>query len=178
MTRSTWLKAGALTVAVAVLSHWAVINYAPQLAMWRFATIVAAEGQTNAAIHFERANAAFRKFPAPSPDLFYSMCVFDVEAAPVEVTMPAPSDTYWSAAFYAANGDNFFVVNDKSAKGARGIIVIVGANSAEPALSGGLIAKSPSTTGIVIIRTLINDDAREAELDRERREASCKPLSP
>jgi uncharacterized membrane protein len=29
---------------------------------------------------------------------------------------------------------------------------------------------------VVLFRTLINDDAREPELDRMRREASCEPL--
>lgn len=176
MTRANWLRAGALTVAIAALSHWAAVTYAPQLAMWRFMASLSSGGQVNTAIHFVRANAAFRKFAAPSPDLLYSICVFDVSTAPLKVTTAAPTDTYWSAAFYAANGDNFFVVNDKTANDAPAAIVVVGPNSSKQAADGISVAKSPSTTGIVIFRTLINDDAREGELDRERRKASCQPV--
>lgn len=176
MTLLFWLRIGALTLAVATLSHWVALSYAPQIMMLGFMRAMSSDGRTNTITHYERATAAFRKFPAPSPDLLYSACVYDVSEQPLKVTTAAPTDTYWSVALYAANSDNFFVMNDRVAREKPTTIVIVGAQSSAITLDGASVVKSPSATGVVIFRTLINDDARESELDQERRKANCQPL--
>ena len=59
--------------------------------------------------------ASSRDIVLPSPDLLYSVCVFDVSQGPVRVTANPQLKSYWSVALYAANSDNFFVINDRKA---------------------------------------------------------------
>ncbi len=172
----TWLRWGAFTLALAALIHWAAIAYAPSLIMSRAMSALGARS-TNHIKHGERATAASRTIVKPSPDLLYSQCVFDVSRHPLKVTTAAPTDTYWSAAFYAANTDNFFVLNDTQAKGQPATIVLMGPGQTVPPQPEGIrIVTAPTTRGIVLFRTLINDDAREAELDQQRRAANCEPM--
>ena len=113
----------------------------------------------------------------PSPDLLYSHCVFDLSRAPLKVTTAAPVDTYWSVAFYADNTDNFFVLNDTQAQGRPTTIVLVGPGRVVPPQAEGIyVVSAPSMKGIVLFRTLVADDAREPELDRQRRAANCEPM--
>jgi len=46
----------------------------------------------------------------------------------------------------------------------------------EPRQEGTLVVSAPTTKGLVLFRTLIDNDAREPELDRLRRDAKCEPL--
>jgi uncharacterized membrane protein len=172
----TWLKWGAFTLVLAAIMHWAAVAYAPSLIMSRAMSAIGTKG-TNQISHGERATAAARKIVKPSPDLLYSQCVFDVSRRPLKITTAAPTDTYWSVAFYAANTDNFFVLNDTEAKGQPATIVLMGQDQkVPPQPEGTRIVTAPTPRGIVLFRTLINDDAREAELDQQRRAASCEPM--
>ena len=172
----TWLKWGAFTLILAVAVHWAAVAYAPTMIMSRAMSALGAKG-TNKISHGERATATSRTIVKPSPDLLYSQCVFDVSRHPLKITTAAPTGTYWSVAFYAANTDNFFVLNDTQAKGQPTTIVLMGpGQTVPPQPEGTLIATAPTLRGIVLFRTLINDDAREAELDQQRRMATCDPM--
>ena len=163
-------------LALAGLVHWAAVAYAPQIIMSRVMAGMARRG-ANAIVHVERATAASRAVVKPSPDLFYSTCVFDVARAPLKVTTAAPEGTYWSVAFYAANTDNFFALNDTTAGGKPATVIIVGqGQTLEPQPEGTLVVSAPTTKGVVLFRTLIDSDPREPELDRLRRDAKCEPL--
>lgn len=164
------------TLALAAAVHVAAVSYAPQFIMWRAMAATIGKG-TNTITHGERATAAARRIVKPSPDLLYSTCVYDVSRNPVKITTAAPTDTYWSVAFYAANTDNFFVLNDVQAEGKPASIVLIGkGQTVSPQPEGTITVSAPTTTGIVLFRTLVNDDAREPELDRQRRAADCAPL--
>ncbi len=172
----TWLRWGAFTLVQAAIIHWAAVAYAPTLIMSRVMSAIGTKG-TNQIAHSERATAAARKIVKPSPDLLYSLCVFDVSRRPLKITTAAPTDTYWSVAFYAANTDNFFVLNDTQAKGLPATIVLMGqGQTVPPQPEGTRIVTASTPRGIVLFRTLINDDAREAELDQQRRAAKCEPM--
>jgi uncharacterized membrane protein len=171
-----WLKWGVFTLALTTVIHWAAVAYLPDLIMWQAMGRIGGRA-VNAITHGERATAAARAIVKPSPDLLYSTCVFDVTRRPLKVTTAAPANTYWSVAFYAANTDNFFVLNDAKAQGKATTIVIIGQGQALPSLpEGTLVVSAPTKKGIVLFRTLINDDAREPELDQARRAANCEPL--
>ena len=172
----SWLKWGAFALVLAAIVHWTAVAYAPTLIMSRVMSAIGAKG-TNQISHGERATAAARRIVKPSPDLLYSQCVFDVSRRPLKITTAAPTDTYWSVALYAANTDNFFVLNDTQAKGQPAMIVLMGAaQNVPPQPEGTTIVAAPGEKGVVLFRTLINDDAREAELDTQRRAANCEPL--
>lgn len=171
-----WIGWLVFTLALAAIIHWAAIAYAPNLIMWRAMTAIGAKG-VNTIQHTPRATAASRTIVKPSPDLLYSSCVFDLSRAPLKITTAAPTDTYWSVSFYADNTDNFFVLNDTMAKGLPATIILVGkGQNVPPQPEGTTIVAAPGEKGVVLFRTLINDDAREAELDTQRRAANCEPL--
>lgn len=171
-----WIGWGVFTLAVAAAIHWAAVAFTPDFIMSRAMSGMATKG-VNTITHTERATAASRRIVKPSPDLLYSHCVFDLSRAPLKVTTAAPADTYWSVAFYADNTDNFFVLNDTQAQGRPTTIVLIGPGRIVPPQAEGVyVVSAPSMKGIVLFRTLIADDAREPELDRQRRAASCEPM--
>lgn len=173
---SNWLKFGMITLCGAALVHWAAIAYAPELIMDRVLA-ARAEQDSQTTAHAERATAASRRIVRPSPDLLYSTCLFDVSRHPLKVMTAAPTGTYWSVAFYAANTDNFFVLNDTQTQGNPATIVIAGRGQAVPPQGPGVIVVSaPSDKGLVLFRTLINNEARLSELDQQRRAAKCEAL--
>jgi uncharacterized membrane protein len=170
-----WLKWLLPTLAAAALIHWAAIAYAPSLIMARAMAAMAKD--RNSIQHTDRATASSRRIVKPSPDLLYSNCVYDVSNHPLKITTAAPQNTYWSVAFYAANTDNFFVLNDRQAGGQPAIIVLVGqGQTIPPQPQGRIVVSAPTPKGVVLFRTLINDEARAAELDQQRRAAKCDAM--
>ncbi len=164
------------TLALAAVIHGAAIANAPDFIMSRAMSAMGGKG-INTISHVDRATAASRTIVKPSPDLLYSHCVFDVSRQPLKITTAAPTDTYWSVALYASNTDNFYVLNDTQAKSQPATIILVGqGQTVPPQPEGTITVAAPSQKGVVLFRTLINDDAREPELDRMRRAASCEPL--
>ncbi len=173
MRAAAWIV---FTLVLAAGIHWAAVAAAPGVIMSRAMQVMGARG-ANTIAHTERATAASRNIVKPSPDLLYSACVFDLTTQPLKVTTAAPTGTYWSVAFYAANTDNFFVLNDTAAKGLSATIVLVGrGQSVPPQPEGTIIVAAPTDRGVVLFRTLVDDDAREPDLDRQRREAKCEPV--
>ncbi len=173
---SKWLSSVVIVLAGGAVVHWAAIAYAPDLIMARVLSVRAQQGVGTIA-HGERSTAASRQIVRPSPDLLYSTCIFDVSQRPLKVTTAAPSDTYWSVAFYAANTDNFFVLNDRQAQEKPATIVIVGrGQTLLPQGENVIVVSAPTDRGLVLFRTLINDDTREADLDQQRRAAKCEGM--
>jgi uncharacterized membrane protein len=171
-----WASWIVFVAALSAVVHWAAVAHAPELIMSRVSSVMARKG-ANVIVHGERATAASRTIVKPSPDLLYSTCVYDVSRRPMKIVTAAPTDTYWSVALYAANTDNFFVLNDAAAKGQPATIIIVGKGQAVPPQSeGAYVVDAPTPRGVVLFRTLIDDDAREAELDEQRRAAKCESL--
>jgi uncharacterized membrane protein len=171
-----WIGWLIFTLALAAAIHWAAVAYAPDIIMSRAMTVMGAKG-VNTITHTDRATAASRAIVKPSPDLLYSHCVYDLSRQPLKITTAAPTDTYWSVALYASNTDNFYVLNDTEAKGLPATIILVGQGQTVPAQpEGTIIVAAPTPKGVVLFRTLINNDAREPELDRMRRAATCDPL--
>ena len=56
-------------------------------------------------------DASQRRVVMPSPDLLYATCAFDVRQRPLRIQADPKLPGYWSIALYAANSDNFFVLN-------------------------------------------------------------------
>lgn len=172
----TWLRWGAFTLILAAVIHWFAVANAPTMIMSRVTSAIGAKG-TNKITHGERATAASRTIVKPSPDLLYSQCVFDVTRRPLKITTAAPTGTYWSVALYAANTDNFFVLNDTQANGQPATIVLMGSGqTVPPQPEGTRIVTAPTGRGVVLFRTLINDNTHEADLDEQRRAAKCEPM--
>jgi uncharacterized membrane protein len=66
-----------------------------------------------------------------------------------------PWDAYWSLSLYAANSDNFFVIDDREARmGAE--ITLVRRGRAHPE-GASMVVESPTTRGVALIRRLAPD---------------------
>ena len=171
-----WIRWGLFTLTLAAIIHWLAVSQGPNFIMWRVMGQVA-QGKANSIAHGARATAETRTIVKPSPDLLYSTCVFDVSKRPLKIVTGAPSDTYWSVALYADDTDNFFVLNDSAAKGQPATIILLGPGQSAPVDTAGTITvNAPTARGLVLFRTLINDDKREAEIDQARRLATCQSL--
>jgi uncharacterized membrane protein len=112
-----WFYRGLTLLATAILVHLLVVWATPRLIMNRLMTGPAAQAMAmrNQAAFPPAVDASARRVVMPSPDLLYSVNVFDVSAGPVRVRANPGLPSYWSIALYAANSDNFFVLNDRQA---------------------------------------------------------------
>lgn len=95
-----------------------------------------------------------RQIVMPSPDLVYSSCVYDLAVGDLAITgtLP-PSGYYWSLSLYAHNTDNYFVLNDRELA-SRTFSVVVRRKGRGGTPSAGLVAESPTQTGIALIRMI------------------------
>lgn len=172
----SWILA---TLAVAALVHGASVLVVPQLIMMRVMGNISKVAGINAMTHGKRPTSAARAIVRPSPDLLYSTCVFDLDVAggALRVHASGMPDTYWSVSLFDAETNNFYVLNDRHAKdGAVDFLVI-----APGAYIDGTklpVVVAPTTRGLVLFRTLINDEMRFAQIDAARRHAACEPFAP
>jgi uncharacterized membrane protein len=174
MQQWRWLAAA---LVIAAIVHAASVIALPHLIMWRTLTLLAEGGGFNAMRHEPRANAASRKIVRPSPDLLYSICPYDLEQAhgALRVHAEGMPATYWSVSAFDAATGNFFVRNDRSAPGGGiDFLIIAPGTFVDTRLP---VVVSPTLRGIVLFRTLINDETRLAEIDAERRGAACEAFT-
>jgi uncharacterized membrane protein len=160
----------ALALALAAAVHVASVFYLPDLIMMR---VMAKVGpRANTMLHTPRPSETSRAVVRPSPDLLYSTCVYDLSRAGGRLRVHASGmpDTYWSVSAFDAHTDNFFVLDDRHAKGGRFDITLAAPDAARP---GDI--PSPTARGIILVRTLIDDDAHLARIDAARRGARCEP---
>jgi uncharacterized membrane protein len=112
----------------------------------------------------------------PSPDMLYSICVYDLGATDgaVRISTHDMPETYWSVSVFDANTNNFYALNDRQAKtGAADFLLVGPGRSAE---TGRLpVVTAPTNRGIVLFRTLVHDESHIAEIDAARHYAACEP---
>ena len=82
-----WFYRGLTLLATAILVHLLVVWATPRLIMNRLMSGPAAQAMNmrNQAAFPPAVDATARRVVMPSPDLLYSVCVFDVSAGPVRV---------------------------------------------------------------------------------------------
>lgn len=170
-----WLALLLLAAATHALAVWAL----PRAIMARVASSATPE-QRSGAYFPPMTDETSRRIVMPSPDLLYATCAIDVRERPLRVRADprgAGHGNYWSIALYAANSDNFYVLNDTQAGTQPVDLVIVPAGSAATAPAGATVVQSPSTRGLLLMRVLVADYAREAAtLEAARRSLRCAPL--
>jgi uncharacterized membrane protein len=138
---------------VAIVSHVAFIHAMPRLRMGVAIERLSAEGFNTWRVA-DRVTPMSRTIVRPSPDFAYSACVYDLGNGPITITA-TPWHDYWSLSLYAANSDNYFVIDDREARnGANVTLVRQGRAAPEDALR---VVEGPSRRGIAIIRRLAPD---------------------
>lgn len=177
-SRPSWPVRIAIVVGVALLAHGATVWALPRVIMWRLATSTPAEQRTLGTVYFPpMTDHHARRIVMPSPDLLYATCLIDLRERPMRVRADPKAPHYWSIALYASNSDNFFVVNDAQAAGAPVDLLLVPPGATTPADTGGArVVVAPSTRGLLLMRVLVADHAREkAQVEAARHTLRCEP---
>lgn len=177
MSRAGWGRWLLLALVVALVTHGLAVWLLPRVVMRIAIDAMASRDGFNRAVFPPRADETARTIVRPSPDLLYAGCAFDLAAGPVRLRAVVPQDTYWSLSMFAANTDNFFVVNDRRATSGAVDLVLAAPGSTVALPDGATLVEAPSTRGIVLTRTLIARADRLGELDEARRRFTCAPLS-
>ena len=178
-----WFYRGLTLLATAVIVHLLTVWAVPRLIMQRLMHGPAVrELNAHGRAGFPApVDAASRRVVMPSPDLLYAVCIYDLAQAPLRITASPGLDTYWSIALYAANSDNFFVINDRQVgKGAVDIWLVSPDGNARtpPVPAGAQVVVSPSKEGFLLMRVLTSDYASEAAvLEPVRRSLACTPAA-
>jgi uncharacterized membrane protein len=135
----------------------------------------------NVALPSGRPDHTSRGIVRPSPDLLYTVCLFDVSRGPVILTAPV-QDSYVSLSGFAANTDNFFAINDSQvapdAEGRKRFdAVLLGSVKGSASIpDDATVVAAPTDRGIVLFRSLVRDDAQLDELYRMQARQLCTPL--
>jgi len=164
-----WL-AGVVLGALVV--HFAAIAALPH-AIMRGAMSRLQAAPVNTFAHGPLATAASRAIVRPSPDLAYSSLVFDVSEHALAVRVPL-TPPYTSLSGFAANTDNFFAINDRTAGASEIEIVLVGPATPRRDLGSARIVEAPSERGILLVRRVVPSAEAFAEIDAVRRRASAR----
>jgi len=177
--RSNWLYI-VITLTVAFAVHVASVAFLPQLVMMRALSKMASLHDYNTMTHQPRVTSASRAVVRPSPDLLYSACPFDIDkiGSALRVRVTGMPQSYWSASLFDAETNNFYALNDRQAKTGSVDFVIVGPHTGiidDAAVGAPRQVRSPTVRGLVLFRTLIDEEKHFAAIDKVRRSASCTP---
>jgi len=169
-----WVMA---TLLLALVFHLLTVTFFSRATMaLAFKRILKRSGaEINTLIHSPRVNVDSRNVVKPSPDLLYSICVYDVGEKPLRITAVIP-DTYWSISFYQTNTDNFYVLNDRQAKSNPVDIVLLTKGQTVANVENAEVVVAPTAKGVLLLRILITDDDNVDDLIKIQRSATCKPL--
>ena len=90
-----WFRWIILTLALAVVFHLLTVTLFPRVIMAvAIRRILNRSGsEINTLIHSPRVTVDSRQVVKPSPDLLYSICVYDVSEKPLRITATVPDGT-------------------------------------------------------------------------------------
>lgn len=171
-----WIKLIVITLLLAAVIHVATVAVLPYgITLY---TLLGMQhrtpgGQMNMIFQAPPRTADSRDVVRPSPDLLYSICVYKVSDKPLHIVAPIPDGTYWSMSFYAINTDNFFVVNDRTAKSNPADILLVGEDMPYHDTGDSEVVIAPSNMGVILFRILITDKSELNDLMQLQEQAYC-----
>jgi hypothetical protein len=156
--------AGSLFIAV-VFALYGIYTMPSRLLKEQNEEYLKKAGGYNIFVHLPRADAQWDGFVSPSPDLMYSILVFNIREHPLVVEFP-PFPGYWVDQMVADNTDSFAYIGSRT-EGDRGVKILL-YSDATPSLKpleGIRMFKSPSVTGTLLLRYLIksDDDVKKIE---------------
>ena len=143
-----WIGPLLLLIAAAIGAHWATLVYAPNVIMNGALAVMKERGIAQHAFTSPvRITPQSQVVVRSSPDLFYSLCRYDLSApgSVLRVTMGEWPD-YQSLSFFDGNTNNFHRVRGE---GKSVDVQLVGPGAK---LEGAV--QSPTAKGIVLIRRL------------------------
>jgi hypothetical protein len=149
--------AGSLFIAV-VFALYGIYTMPSRLLKEQNEEYLRKAGGYNIFVHLPRADAQWDGFVAPSPDLMYSILVFNIREHPLVVEFP-PFPGYWVNQMVADNTDSFAYIGSRT-EGDRGVKILLYSDTTPSfkSLEGIRMFKSPSLTGTLLLRYLIKSD--------------------
>lgn len=162
-----WLGPILLAALVAVVTYVAALWATPHVIMAKAMEKLGAGG-INVMRHQGLPTAENRWIVRPSPDLAYSICVFDLSMGPVKIDAFVPPRRYWSLSVFDANTDNIFSINDRAVSDRYALTLSKDGADGSLAVPGG--------KGIALIRILVTDPHDLGRIDPLRRRSTCAPV--
>ena len=173
-----WLLPLAAALLAGMLGFWMTLDRVPDFIMARAMDRILAGGAAlNAVTHAPPVTETNRGVVRPSPDILYSICPFDLSTGPLLVQAQWPQDgSYASISLYDARTNNIFTLSDRDRAASQGRSAAIWldrpGSMAEP--DGATPVRSPSDTGLVLYRRIVEDPSRLAEADAGRRSFLCE----
>ena len=173
-----WIWLAGLFVGAAAATHALALSAYPERKMQEVIDRTGRGGEReNTLVHGQPVTPASRGVVRPSPDLVYSICVYDLETGPVEIAMTR-FDAYHSLSLYDARTNNYYTVNDRQYEGdqirvrlvADEDAAITGANPFETVVS-------PTRQGVALIRRLASPAILLDSALKIRQQDSCRPVT-
>ncbi|MEE1876631.1 DUF1254 domain-containing protein [Altererythrobacter litoralis] len=167
-----WLAPAMTGLALAIIAHIAVLHYAPRMIMDRAMERLSERGTAlHAFSRSLRTTPQTQTVVRPSPDLAYSICLFDMRQAPqgLRVRM-APYANYASLSFFDAETNNFLTLRGDGE--AREVLLLPPQDGA--AAAGTAIA--PTERGIILVRRLAPSAEEFAAAAEVSEGDDCEPV--
>ena len=130
-------------------------------------------GPVNAFQHAPPTRAERQPVVRPSPDLLYSICVFDLTDGPVLVDVPPIPGHYWSVSVFDARTDVAAVRSDRDTGGGPARLALTARAQSAPA--GYEPVALDRARGIAVIRVLVSGEDDYRAVDPLRSQATCRP---
>ncbi len=122
----------------------------------------------------EMATADNQPIVRPSPDLSYSVCVFDVSQGSVLLDIAPVPDHYWSVSIFDARTDVAAVRSDRDTGGKAARLALL--KSPQQAPEGYEPVMLQHDRGIALIRILLANPAEYPAIDAIRRTSTCRSI--
>jgi hypothetical protein len=159
--------AGSIVVAVLV-AGFRIYTMPERLMAERTSVYLMQASGYNRFIHQGLPDAGWREFVSPSPDLLYSYLVFDTTKSAIAVEIPG-YDGYWLNQMVDDRTDTFGYVGRRAPASDATRFVIFSNATADFATPPGFEAfKSPTPTGLFLLRYLVRSPDSVARIDAVR----------
>lgn len=168
-----------LTGIIALGTLWLAASLAPTVIMHsalerltqRYGAV------TNMISHSAPVVAHERRVVRPSPDLAYSICVFDLsELEQLSISMPKSKD-YLSVALYDHKTNNFFHLNDAQLSTDQATIRLYGPRVTIPKDVNQTVddyaLNAPTQRGLVLFRAVVRSANDWQRINTEREQLRC-----
>ncbi|WP_297736268.1 DUF1254 domain-containing protein [uncultured Maricaulis sp.] len=113
-----------------------------------------------------------------SPDILYSVCLYDLNDGPLRIEAPWPADgNYASVSFYDSNTNNFAAISDRDAGSATTSIRLFARSASNVPEETDRSFEAPTQTGLILYRRVIDANTDIAAAEAERQAFTCSRMS-
>lgn len=165
-----WIIALAIAAVMAGIGHYGVLYNAPSFIMGRAMTMLEERGsEKHNFMLADRTTPETQSVVRSSPDLAYSVCLYDLNDAPegILVTLAA-TPGYSSLAFFDAETNNYLTLRGNGA--AKEVRLLPPGANEEGATT------SPTQSGVILIRRLTPTAEEYEAAAKLAVDDSCAPL--